>query len=476
MSKMATSISGTGYGIIKDSLEKSAIETLRQQLTVKPNTIDYVASTGMNDGSFKVFLESSKKIYLPKYYGLKHYGVPKIDKIRSGAPINDAIKFVGSLRPTQQVPVRSFIECAHDPKKRGGILQLPPGWGKTVMALYIFRELATRTLVVVHKDFLLKQWKERIEQYLPMARVGIIKQSRFEVEGCDIVIGSLQTILTRDISQCAFGLVIVDECHHMGAQVFSQALHKMNYTYSLGLSATVTRSDGLSKVFKWFLGDVVFKAKRNKDEQRGVKIIVHEYYDANPAYSFEHQLFNGRPNMSKMLNNICSYMPRTRMVIDYLVSHILSKNADRNVLILSDRRNHLADIAECIETYGYTKETYGYYVGGMKTEALLESEEKQILLGTYNMVSEGFDLPKLDTLVMASPKSNVEQSIGRIQRQLIKERKNPPIVLDIVDDFSVFKHQYRKRHTFYTKSGFDVVSNSRREPDRFQLTGRSQFI
>lgn len=112
----------------------------------------------------------------------------------------------------------------------------------------------------------------------------------------------------------------------------------------------------------------------------------------------------------------------------------------------------------------------------MKNDKLMESEAKQILLGTYNMVSEGFDLPKLDTLVMASPKSNVEQSIGRIQRQLMKDRNNYPLVLDIVDDFSVFKNQSRKRTAFYEKSGFDVISNSRKKKDNFKLTGKSQFI
>jgi len=471
-----TSLSATGYGLLKKTMLKKDEELLKAELTVKPNTVDYANSSG-NDSSFCVYRESNKKLYLPKFYGLKRYGEPNIDKLENGEPMNDQVKFEGSLRSNQLEPVKSYLDAAHNPCRRGGILQLPPGWGKTVMALHICRELSTKTLVVVHKDFLLKQWKERIQQYLPLAKVGIIKQSVFETNECDIVIGSLQTILGRDLTKCGFGLVIVDECHHMGAQVFSQALHKMNYTYSLGLSATVTRSDGLSKVFKWFLGDVIFKAKRNEEEQKGVKVLIHEYYDPDPKYSFEYLLYNGRPNMSKMLNNICYYLPRTRMIVDYLCSTILKETPDRNVLILSDRRNHLEDIAEYLENLGFYKDIYGYYVGGMKSDKLLESEQKQILLGTYNMVSEGFDLPKLDTLVMASPKSNVEQSIGRIQRQLMKERRNPPLVLDIVDKFSVFKNQSRKRSTFYKKSGFDVVdTDTTNVKDNFTLKGKSYFI
>jgi superfamily II DNA or RNA helicase len=120
----------------------------------------------------------------------------------------------------------------------------------------------------------------------------------------------------------------------------------------------------------------------------------------------------------------------------------------------------------------------GFYVGGMKTEHLQISETKQILLGTYNMVSEGFDLPKLDTLIMTTPKSNVEQSVGRIQRKSMKDRVYTPLVVDIFDDFSVFGNQAKKRHTFYKKSGFHIISDDHFEKakDTFKLNGKSLFI
>ena len=87
---------------------------------------------------------------------------------------------------------------------------------------------------------------------------------------------------------------------------------------------------------------------------------------------------------------------------------------------------------------------------------LKESEKQNILLGTYNMVSEGFDLPKLNTLVLASPKSDVEQSVGRIQRQLKEDRKYTPLIIDIVDQFSLFNNQGIKRKTFYKKKGYNI--------------------
>ena len=469
-----TTLTYRGYGI---PIDDERVKNLKDILTVQPNNHGYCPNN--TSSKFKVFLESSKKIYIPKYYGLKTFGVPDTIKIDEGENMKENVEFEGSIRDNQIEPVNAFLRNAKDINHMGGILELPPGWGKTVMALYIAATLKKKTIVVVHKDFLLKQWKERIEQYIPKARIGLIKQSSWIVEDCDIVLASLQTICMRNFKNTSFGFVIFDECHHMGAQIFSQAFHKMNFRYSLGLSATINRTDGLTKVFKWFLGDVVYKGKRNLEEQKGLQVIIKAYNDANPKYSFEYLLYNGKPNMSRMLNNICAYHPRTDMICNEIAC-ILDREKNRNVLVLSDRRKHLEDIYDGLtKLSSINNSDLGYYVGGMKNEDLLISETKRILLGTYNMVSEGFDLPKLDTLIMASPKSNVEQSVGRIQRKMIKDREYTPLVLDILDEFSVFTNQAKKRMAFYKKSGFEVqgdYENLIRKTDPFKLSGKSMFI
>lgn len=448
-----TSLSERGYGIPMLPTNDTLIKEIEKELTVTPNNFSFMGNND-SDNSFQVFQKSPKKIYMPKFYGLSKYGEPEIRKITEGLDMHSNVSFQGSLRENQLKPVEDFLNTAKNPLKMGGILQLPPGWGKTVMALYISVQLFKKTLVVVHKDFLLKQWKERIEQYIPSAKIGIIKQAVNTSNGCDIVIASLQTLLSRNFSDNSFGLVIVDECHHMGAQVFCKALHRMNYQYSLGLSATVQRADGMSKVFKWFLGDIVFKAQRDKDP-KSLKVQLVRFQDDSPVYCREVRLYNGQVNMAKMLNNICEYLPRTRHMVKVL-NEVLKEEPGRNVIILSDRRNHLTQIYNIMMQTGFDGDNMGFYVGGMKQEALIESESKQILLGTYNMVSEGFDLPKLDTLVMASPKSNVEQSVGRIQRKAACDIENTPLVIDVIDNFSVFKNQSKKRNAFYKSRGFKV--------------------
>ena len=100
---------------------------------------------------------------------------------------------------------------------------VPCGYGKTVIGLYLASKLGVKTLVVVHKEFLVNQWKERIKQFLPYARIGKIQGSKIFVEGYDIVIGMLQSISMKEYPESTFkdfGFVIYDECHHLGAETF----------------------------------------------------------------------------------------------------------------------------------------------------------------------------------------------------------------------------------------------------------------
>jgi len=397
-------------------------------------------------------METKKYLYVPKYYGLQRFGIPNINKIKE--PKRFELEFNGKLLDAQHDPVNEYLKCAEDPKKMGGILQLPPGSGKTVMALYILCKLGVKTMIIVHKDFLLNQWKERIEQYVPSAKIGLIKQKQVETD-CDISIASLQSLSTKEYVSGVFddfGFVIIDECHHIAAQIFSKALLKVNFRYALGLSATVNRKDGLSKVFKWFIGDIVYKVGKKKNVKCNVELV--EFYDDNPMYCSEPVLFNGKVNMAKMVNNVTMFEPRTDYIIERLMD-VLEREPTRNVIVLSDRRQHLEDMQNKIGDRYST----GLYLGGMKNADLEESKEKQIILGTYNMVSEGFDLPKLDTLVLATSKSDIEQSVGRIQRKhSYEEDDNIPLILDVVDNFSIFGNQYRKRERFYKKMNYNILN------------------
>ena len=147
---------------------------------------------GVKPNPFPVYCESQRKLYLPRYYGIKNFGEPKINKLQSGESID--IDFIHSLKPKQLPIVDKFMETAQN--IGGGIISVPCGYGKTVIALYIAAKLKVKTLVVVHKEFLLNQWKERIREFIPDAKIGRLQSSVIHIEGYDIVIGDVTTTHT----------------------------------------------------------------------------------------------------------------------------------------------------------------------------------------------------------------------------------------------------------------------------------------
>jgi len=151
-----------------------------------------------------------------------------------------------------------------------------------------------------------------------------------------------------------------------------------------------------------------------------------------------------------MINNICNFKDRTDIIIKELIPLY---EMGRCILILSDRRNHLSEFHSILKEKNIDS---GFYVGGMKPQELRESQEKNIILGTFSMASEGMDIPKLNTIILASPKSDIVQSVGRILREKKETRKFHPLIIDINDEFSIFINQSNKRLMFYNKCNYDI--------------------
>jgi superfamily II DNA or RNA helicase len=445
---MKTTISKRGFSIYKDALTSSEIIDLKKDLTVKPFINgDY----GVAPKPFPTFCESIKKLYIPRFYGQHKYGLPSESKLNDPKSIN--IDFSKSLKDKQKPIVETYLKAAEE--VGGGIISVPCGYGKTVIALYIAAALKVKTLVVVHKEFLLNQWKERIREFIPNAKIGRLQSNVIHVEGYDIVIGMLQSISMIDYSDKIFeefGLVIYDECHHLGAETFSKALLKTGTKYTLGLSATPKRADGLSKVFEWYLGEIVYSIKKRDEDDVNVKMVI--YKNSDSKYSKEVLNFKKKPNMATMINNICEFLPRTIKIIEHLTDCL---REGRKILMLSDRREHLKVLHDLIGKIDDGKYSSGFYLGGMKEKDLQETETKDVILGTFMMASEGFDCKyPLDTIFLTSPKSNIEQAVGRILRQEAKDRKFTPLIYDIADDFSLFAKQKLKRVAFYNKNTYKI--------------------
>jgi superfamily II DNA or RNA helicase len=437
-----------GYTILKSELLPSHQQFIKEQLLIKPCTPGAPIAI---DKTYPVYRESDKKLYMPRYYGEQLFGPPKETKISEGDDIS--LEFQGTLRDYQKPVIEKYIQ--HVSNGGGGLLELFCGWGKTDSTLYIIGRLKKKTLIIVHKEFLMNQWIERINKYYPDAKIGKIQGQIIDIEGKDIVLGMLQSLSMKDYPASlfdSFGFTIIDEVHHISSEVFSCALFKLVTKYMLGLSATMERSDGTTKVFKMFLGEVVYKQERSKDE---VVIVRGITYQTNDEEFNELELdFRGKPASSKMLSKICNYNRRSEFILK-VVEDMFLENPKQQIMIIASYRNILAYFFEAINFKKFA--TVGYYVGGMKEAALKQTELKQVVLATYSMAAEGLDIKTLTTLVMSTPMTKIEQSVGRILRQ---KHEKPPIVVDIIDTHSNFQNQWAKRRRFFKAQNYKIIQTT----------------
>lgn len=605
-----------GYTILKDCIDAEEEATLRDDLTLGP----YVPKAPVQPPKFPIYRECSSKIYIPRYYGIKVYGPPDESRIKDGDDVSDALVFNGDMRDYQIAIVDKYVSAATKSPELGGggLLDVDPGKGKTVMALNIISRLRKKTLVIVHKSFLLNQWIERITQFLPNARVGTIQGPVMDIENKDIVIGMLQSLSMKEYPKStfdSFGLSVYDECfpyytlihtsrgvmpigelaegwlfssmtsapkilsfnretnefeyksmthswkktttelisltlkhslisctpnhkiltntgyvaaqdleegdlivcmrentstgerfqvydwivaikwnrcrgpnesidvydievadnhnfvlakpdyggsqelaytlspvvsncHHMSAEVFCRCMMKVVTKYTLGLSGTMQRKDGLSKIFKYFLGDVIHKEKSESTHCVLVKGIQYKVDD--DEFNETEYDFRGNPKFSTMITKISDYSARSEFILRVLENE-LAINNDQQIMILAHNKSLLSYLYKAIDYRGIA--SVGYYIGGMKEAALKESESKKVIIATYAMASEGLDIKTLTTLIMASPKTDVCQSVGRI----LRVKHASPLVIDIIDPQDVFKAQWMKRQSYYIKQKYKII-------------------
>ena len=445
-------LTAKGYAIKKSFLSDIQIQGLRSELTVAPKVLDRFQKDIIN---FPIYVESKTRLYVPRHWGIKKYGEPEANIVSEGLAFPDIISFSTKFPPHdfQKEIIDTFIK-----KGGNGLICVPCGYGKTFMALNIATLLKKRLLIVVDKEFLMNQWKSEIDNFIQGARVGILQANKVQIdaEKYDVTICMIQTICRRELPDGFFdeyGFTIFDECHHLGAAYFCQALKKIQTRYMLGLSATPDREDGLSKVFEYHLGDPVYKnTKREPDKEAVVKAVW--FSSEDPVYSEVPVNWRGEPVTAKLLNQVAEFEPRNNKILELIDEY--AKDSNRFILILSDRISQLEWFENALNEHK-TKYIHGYYIGGMKQLKLDDNADKcQILLATYQMCSEGFSVKKLNTVILATPRKNVEQSTGRIFRQRIDERKVVPHIVDIIDSHDCHKRRWYVRQKFYKECQYTI--------------------
>lgn len=453
--KFKTCLSNRGYIIRKSHFTNKELETIRDDLTVKPNFCPGYQS--VEPETFKLYSENENKLYIPRYYGQEKFGIADINKQLEPESIN--IKLTAKLRPIQEPIIEKYLISAEE--TGGGIISAACGVGKTFMSLYLISRFQVKSLILVHKEFLMNQWRERIKEFLPDAKIGIIQGPKSDVVDKDIVIGMIQSISLREYPDYifkGFGFIISDECHHMAARSFCKAFKKTVFKYSLGLSATPKRKDGLSRVFKWNLGDIVFKSDKVKESN--VLVYMYKYINNDSKYSKTVLNIRQKANNTSMITNIANCIKRNKFIVSLLPD--LVKN-NRKILILTERLSQVDWLLKNIKELDDI--SCGKYVGGIKQSKLDEALEKKVIVGTYTMIEEGFDCKELNTLIMATPKIDIEQSVGRILRKKAEDRIIAPLIIDVWDVFSTYQFKGIQRIKYYKNRNykityFDVDDNS----------------
>lgn len=440
--RAASMLTKRGYKIDKATLSESDIIAIRKDLLVRPAS----ASHHQPPPPFSVLKESATALYLPRSYAYDKLGPPAGEpKFPPHGHVPD-FTFEGQLRPLQEAAVAAYLDEALN-RSGAGTIVLGCGCGKTTTSLYIVHKLGVKTLIVVHKTFLLDQWRERIKQYLPTATVGIMKGDKFEHEGCDIVLASLQTLISRKhpLSTNGFGLTVYDEAHHMSACVFVTSLTHETTRYTLGLTATPDRKDGLGRVFSWFIGSVVFRQDASDMKRPDVRVRT----PAFPQRCAPRRDPSGHPDTVAMVTDLCNDAERNKDIADIALDVL--KDPQRCLLVMSERRKHLVDLYTLIEPhYG---DEMGYYVGGMKADERDKVEKNARVIFAVGICSEGFDCSRLNTIILATPKSDVEQSVGRIMRTPPGVGLHP-LIIDPYDP--LFAGGAQKRRALYKKRGYRI--------------------
>jgi superfamily II DNA or RNA helicase len=436
-----------GYKIAKKDIPN--LHHLKGLLTVKP----YVPSVFVKPQyvqRYPVYFETEQDIYVPKHYGIETFG-PHMSSTRD-VKMTDLKywEFFGSLRPVQEEVVNSFLT----PQPRDGILSLQTGGGKTVCALYIASKLRLPTIVLVHNTFLRDQWLDRIKAFLPKARIGSVQGDIIDTSEKDIVVAMLQSVSMKEYSKNTFerfGLVIVDECHHIASEAFVQAIPKLTSKYMLGLSATPERKDRLMYVINWCLGPLLYKSDTSDKIDEKVKVEVYEFEPKDTSYNDVIYNHAGVMFTSLMINKVVEYEPRNNFVVEILKD--LYEDKEREILVLSDRVDHTKVLFDLLPPE--IQEVSCILGRNVKSAQRAEwCESKRILIATYSMCKEGFDVAKLNTLVIATPRPDVDQIVGRILRTEKSKRKIDPLIIDIVDP--AFRRQFQERVSLYNKRNYKV--------------------
>lgn len=345
----------------------------------------------------------------------------------------DAKGFTG-----QKKALKAMLECGQ------GQIRLSTGGGKSTIGCAFIAACGTRTLVLVHTQALLKQWVERAVEEIPGIEVGVIQGKTANIG--HLTVATMQTVRDKYLDDerfwRRFGATIIDEGHHAASSSYEWILNECTSFYRFALSASDKRSDGRQLLVRFNVGPVIYRSKFKSQVPIEVQPIFTNFRCSANAMQWQ-----------KVVKALVEDEERNK-----LVAHVVETRArhGNSVLVLSRQIKHLELIAEQFSPAmdGHYAIVTGRLIGRDRDEMIdaLRSGELKVILGTQ-IFEEGIDVPRLNTVALAFPGTDVTtlQKVGRVTRRF--EGKKLSLVLDFVDaHVAVLTRQYAQRKHWYKNS------------------------
>lgn len=379
------------------------------------------------------------------------------------------VEFKGTLRSDQQVAVNEL--CAHNT----GILSATTAFGKTVSAIGLIAHYHVNTLILVHTKALLDQWKQKLEEFLIInhepkeivpkrgrrrewSPIGTLSSTSNSLHGI-IDIALLQSCVNdREVKPFVkdYGMVIVDECHHISAVNFERVLKAVRAARVYGLTATPIRKDGHQPIIFMQCGPIRYTAdsRQQMQNQTFTRLLV-------PRFTAYRCVIEGNQPFTSVIAQLAEDEYRNRLIVDD-VRNALKEG--RSPIVLTSLTAHVETLAGLLKPHCDNLITL---VGSesakekrLKIEQLqsIPNSEPMAIVATGKYVGEGFDCPRLDTLFLALPvswKGLVAQYAGRLHRD--HEGKSEVRIYDYIDiNVPVCDAMYRRRLKGYASIGYSL--------------------
>ena len=436
--------------------EDTDLQSVSRSLTVAPNVF-----IGEPEAR-RIYTETETHLGVPRAWGLQ-----KLSEICSSGSVIDRTVYPdfdwprlvfpsgGSYRSGQSEAIHAISDAFT--RVSGALLEGKCSSGKTLMGLDIVSRLDTPALILVHKEDLAEQWHTTARTFFPGSIGGHVQGDTWYYSGCHYVTALFQTIFSRrdslppDFLEC-FGVSLFDEGHKVSCRTFEEVVRILPAKYRLGVSATWRRSDGLECIWNWHIGEIEWVVQ--------VSSLVGEYVIIPWKTCLTDSVFRSGTmvNHSQWVSSIGSNIAYNQWLASSIVS---GASAGRRVLVVSDRTSQLTDLHSRIQHLSPCT-TVGMYVGSyldLSGKSVKSSREDlriakgcDVILATYGMMLEGTDIPALDTLVFATPRVEIEQVVGRIQRRF--EGKKGLLIVDPVFQTPYLTRLSLKRIKLYKKLGF----------------------